>query len=119
MVKETDAARWAGQSLLAGKAFGDHTLRALYAVPSGTVVKRVSVTAHRTEGVDRMTRIARERGFAGPYARVGDPDGRIAWRDGQGSVYALRISDVRRVLREPETLSLRATRATAQILDPD
>jgi hypothetical protein len=119
MVKETDAVRRAGRSLLAGKAFGDHTLRALYAVPSGTVVKRVSVTAHRTERVDRMTRIARERGFAGPYVRVGDLDGRIAWRDGVGTDYALRIFDVRRVLRAPETLSVQTTVATAEILEPN
>jgi hypothetical protein len=119
MLKETDAARRAGQSLLAGKAFGDHTLRALYAVPPGTIVKRVTVAAHRTERVDRMTRIARERGFEGPYVRVGDLDGRIAWRDEAGTVFALRIFDVRRVLRAPETLSLRTTLASAQILEPD
>jgi hypothetical protein len=119
MVKETDAARRAGRSLLAGRAFSDHTLRALYAVPSGVVVKRVSVAAHRTERVDRMTHIARERGFEGPTVRVGDLDGRIAWRDEAGSVYALRIFDVRRVLRAPESLSLRTTVATARILEPD
>ena len=46
-------------------------------------------------------------------------DGRIAWRDAAGAEYALRIFDVRRVLRAPETLSLRTTLATAQILEPD
>lgn len=119
MVKERDAARRAGQRLLAGKAFGDHTLRALYAVPSGTVVKRVPVAAHRTERVDRMTRVARDRGFAGPFVRVGDRDGRIAWRDGVGTDYALRIFDVPGVLRSPETLWVQTTVATSRILDPD
>jgi hypothetical protein len=119
MVKETDAVRRAGQSLLAGRTFGDHTLRALYSVPSGSVVERVSVAADRTERVDRMMRIARERGFAGPYVRVGDLEGRIAWHDEAGTDYALRIYDVRRVLRAPETLSLRMTLATAAILEPD
>jgi len=118
MVSETDAVRRAGQGLLAGKAFGDPTLRALYAVPSGSVVERVSVAAHRTERFDRMARIARERGFAGPTVRVGDLAGRIAWRDAAGVDYALRILDVRRVLRAPETLSLRTTIATAQLLEP-
>jgi hypothetical protein len=118
MLEETDAVRRAGQRLLAGKAFGDPTLRALYAVPSGSVVGRVSVDAQRTEPVDRMLRIARERGFAGPTVRVGDLDGRIAWRDAEGATYALRIFDVRRLLRAPESLSLQTTIATARILAP-
>jgi len=118
MVRETDAVRRAGQGLLAGKAFGDRTLRALYAVPSGSVVERVSVSAHRTERFDQMARIARERGFAGPTVRVGDLAGRIAWRDAAGVDYALRIFDVRGVLRAPEALSLQPTVATAQILEP-
>jgi hypothetical protein len=118
MVKEHDVVRRAGERLLAGKAFGDHTLRALYAVPSGTVIKRVPVAAHRTERVDRMTRIARDRGFTGPFVRVGDLDGRIAWRDRVGTDCALRIFDVRTVLRSPETLWVRTTAATSQILGP-
>jgi hypothetical protein len=118
MVREHDVVRRAGARLLAGKAFGDQTLRALYSVPSGTVIKRVPAPAHRTEPVDRMARIARDRGFSGPFVRVGDLDGRIAWRDEVGTDYALRIFGVRRVLRSPDTLWVQATVATSEILHP-
>jgi hypothetical protein len=116
MVKELDAARRAGKRLLAGRPFEDHTLRALYAVPSGTVVKRFAAPLRATERVGSMARIASERGFAGPWVRVGDIDGQIAWRDAAGAEYALRIFDVRKVLREPATLELWPTVPTLDLL---
>jgi hypothetical protein len=118
MVKENDVARWAARSVLKGKPFSDHTLRALYAVPSGTVVKRATVDAFRTEPVDRMARLAGERGFAGPFVRVGDDHGRLAWRDEKGINYTLRILDVRKILRAPDLLWIRATLAASLLLDP-
>jgi len=117
MVKELDAARRAGQHLLAGRPFEDHTLRALYAVPSGSVVKRAAVPARRTERVGTLSRIAAQRGLDGPWVRVGDVDGQIAWRDASGGEYALRIFDVRAVLRQPATLALWPTVPTLELLD--
>jgi hypothetical protein len=119
MVKEHDAARRAGQRLLKGRPFADPTLRALYALPSGTVVKRAVVGTYRTETVDRLARLAPKRGIAGPFVRVGDRDGFLAWRDGPANRYRLRIPDVRKVLREPQTLWVEANSATFELLDPE
>lgn len=116
MVKELDAARRAGQRVLAGRPLTDATLRALYAVPSGTVVKQVAVPVRRSERVDALRRVAAERGFAGPWVRVGDVDGQIAWRDGADAEYALRIFDVRKVLRDPATFELWPTVPTLELL---
>jgi len=116
MVKELDAARRAGERVLAGRPFADATLRALYAVPSGTVVKRAVVPERRSDRVEALRRIAAQRGFAGPWVRVGDIDGQIAWRDGAGAEYALRIFDVRAVLRDPATFELWPTVPTLELL---
>jgi len=48
--------------------------------------------------------------------RVGDVDGQIAWRDGAGAEYALRIFDVRAVLRDPATFELWPTVPTLELL---
>ena len=116
MVRETDVSRRSGVSLAKGNRFGDDTLRALYAVPNGTVVKRVPVPASRTDRFDRMVAISAEREFVGPFARVGDIDGQIAWRREPGFEYALRIYDVRSVLRDPAKLWLSPTIATSGLL---
>jgi len=119
MVKEMDATRWAARNVLKGEPFSDHTLRALYAVPSGTVIKRAPVAAYRTDTVDRMAQLARERGFTGPFVRVGDFDGFLAWRREMGGPYVLEVRDVRKVLRDPDTLWVEAPLAVSELLDPD
>jgi hypothetical protein len=117
MVKEVDSARWAGKALLKEKPFRDATLRALYAIPSGTVVKRVPIDEARTRRVEIMARIAAERGLRGPFVRVGDIDGQLAWRSDEDREYALRIYGVRTLLRSPEPFWLRPTGATNELLD--
>ena len=47
-------------------------------MPSGTVVKRAVVPERRSDRVEALRRIAAQRGFAGPWVRVGDVDGQIA-----------------------------------------
>ena len=119
MVRETDVSRRSGASLAKGKPFSDQTLRALYAVPNGTVVKRAPIPRSRTDRFARMVAIAAERDLRGPYARVGDVDGQVAWRSESGFEYALRIYDVRGVLRNPATLWLSPTIVTSDLLDPN
>jgi hypothetical protein len=118
MVRETDVSRRLGVSLAKGRPFADETVRALYAVPNGTVVKRVPISMSRTDRFDRMVAIAAERDLRGPYVRVGEPNGQVAWRRESGFEYRLRIYDVRRVLREPATLWLSPTMRTSELLDP-
>ena len=118
MVRETDVSRRSGSSLAKGKPFADDTLRALYTVPNGTVVKRVPVPAARTHRLERMVDIAAERDLVGPYARVGDIDGQVAWRSEPAGVeYALRIYGVRAVLRDPNKLWLSPTLSSSRLLD--
>jgi hypothetical protein len=119
MVKEHDVVHRAGRKLLAGKPFADPTLQALYALPSGSVIKRAAVGKYRTDSVDRLARLASERGIAGPFVRVGDLDGFLAWRDGPETRYLLRIPQVRKALREPQTLRIEPTREVYELLDPE
>jgi hypothetical protein len=106
MAASVDEARRAGRGLMAGGAFEDATLRALYAVPSGSVLGRTRVGVERTVSVDRMGPLARSRGLAGPYAQVGDRVARILWRDAHGVAFAVRLWDPRQALRHPASLAL-------------
>jgi hypothetical protein len=117
MVRETDVSRRAGVSRMKGQAFTDATLRALYALPSGLVVARRRVPPHQTARVDRLGAIARERGFTGPLARVGDQNGQISWLGLSGERFALRVFGVRGVLTGEKMLYVETTRASLELLD--
>ena len=62
MVRATDAVRLAGERVMAGKAFDDAAVGALYAVPSGSVVGRLPLAKQRTSSVDRLIAIGGRRG---------------------------------------------------------
>src|SRR5690606_4824237 len=81
MVTEVERVARVGRALLAGDGFDDPTLRALYAVPSGTVLASVPVERWQTDLVDRMARLAESAGLDGPFTRVGERAARIFWRD--------------------------------------
>jgi hypothetical protein len=106
MVSSVDDVRRAGQRLLAGQRFRDPTLEALYAVPTGAVVGRVPLAESRTRPVDRMTLVARSRGFGGPFAQVGDHVARLFWRDSRGTRYRLLLSSPKAAMRRPRELSV-------------
>jgi len=112
-----DAVRRIGRRVLQGGRFEDEALRALYTVPSGVVVGRASLPATRTEPVDRMARIALRRDFTGPFVRVGDRAARLDWRDASGRVYPLLTLPVGEVLRDPESLRIRALGAAAELVE--
>jgi hypothetical protein len=50
---------------------------------------------------------------------VGDLDGFLAWRDGPETRYLLRIPQVRKALREPQTLRVEPNREVYELLDPE
>ncbi len=106
MVRSGDDVTSRGRALLRGERPNDPTLRALYAVPSGAVVKRSPVSPARTEEVDRLAEAAARLGMRGPYIRVGDVDGRVFWRDAGGEEFGVGVADVLRTLRSPERLVL-------------
>jgi hypothetical protein len=91
---QVDATRRAGRRLLAGEAFRDETLRALYSVPSGAVVGRLTLPTGRTRPVDRLLALARTGALAGPVARMGDREGELLFRDADGAAYAIWLHGV-------------------------
>jgi hypothetical protein len=119
MDRSVDEVRRAGRRLLEKGAFRDDTLRALYAVPSGTVVRRISLTPAQTRPVDRLFEIAERRGFVGPLLRVGDRDARIAWFAARGPPIALMVFDVDRALRNPATLAVVPTGPARRLLEEE
>ena len=84
----------------------DAALRALYAVPSGAIVARVSVSREQTLPADRIRAAAAERGLVGPFARMGDRSGQLWWVDRGGRRLALRIEGSLAALRRPTALRL-------------
>lgn len=117
MVAEKDVVRRAGDRLARERPFDAPTLRALYAVPSGSILHRAAVPEERTQTVDRLARIASLRGWAGPFVRVGDFDGFVVWRGAGGSAYRLQIPEVRRLLRDPGEFRVRTPAAVLELLE--
>jgi hypothetical protein len=108
-----EAMRRAGRRLLAGEAFRDDTLRALYSVASGEVVGRLALPPGRSRPVDRLLALARSGGLEGPVARMGDREGQILFRDGDGAAYAIWLRGVAGALagRPQELLVMPGPRA--------
>jgi hypothetical protein len=104
MVREVERIARTGQEVLDGVGFADPSLRALYALPSGTVLARVEVGRCRTDLVDRMARLGEAHGLAGPYLRVGEVVERLFWRAPDGGEYGLIVGHLREALRDPTRL---------------
>jgi hypothetical protein len=116
MLRSTQRLRVTGQRALAGEPFSDATLRALYALPSGTVLERRPLAAGQSAVVDRLARLAEQRGLAGPSVEVGDRAGRIGWTDARGSAFALVLRNLRQALRDASKLGIEPDPAAARIL---
>jgi hypothetical protein len=106
MILSRDDVTARGRAALKGERPQDPTLRALYSLPSGAVIRRVPLPPARTEAVDRLAEVAARGGLRGPFVRVGDRDGRVFWRDSAGEEYGVTVADVKKLLREPEGLVL-------------
>lgn len=118
MSRDTDALRQAGERALAGKPFSDPTLSALYAVPSGTVLRRLALRREDTEPVDRMLAVGRRLELVGPLLRVGDDEGRIAWYDPDSGVPAsLRLRGLEQARTRPERLTIEPSSVAQRLLD--
>ncbi len=116
MVRTLADVKRLGRRALADEAFRDDALSALYAVPSGSVVRRLRVGDGHTESADRLAALATERGFTGPFAQVGDRVARVHWRDGEGRAYTVFVFGAADVDREPAKLRLRPARRAAALL---
>ena len=93
-----------GRALLAGGSFSEPTLRALYALPSGVVLRRVPVPRVRTAPLD--VRVASAAGLEGPFVRVGDRSGRIFWRTPGGEELGVTMPSIATARSHPERVVL-------------
>lgn len=101
MVREVERMAHAGKRIAKGEPFGDATLRALYRLPSGSLVGGGPVDRCRSDAIDRMGALAEANGLDGPFARVGESAARVFWRDAQGLEYGVVIARLREGLRDP------------------
>lgn len=117
MVRSVDEVRWAGRTVLAGQPLDDPTLRALYALPSGTLVARGEVGLAETDSVDHLSAVAARVGLHGPTVRVGDAAGQVLWRDDAGNPYGFQIPQIRAVLEDPAAFRLLPSERTTRLLN--
>ena len=106
MVRNVEQVRAIGRRVLRGERLEAPTLRALYALPSGTLLLRQALPSGRTAEVDRLAELAAGSGYRGPYVRVGSRAGRLEWRQPGGRLVSVWLPAMRRALREPASLQL-------------
>lgn len=117
MLHSVDAVRRAGRRLLAGQAFHDPTLRALYQVPSGIVVGRADLRRGESREIDALRLLAVELVLRGPYVNVGDDVARIAWRRPEGDDYPFLIYGPREAAQHPEKILIFPAQRTRVLLE--
>lgn len=108
MVQTVESVRDVGARVLAGRAFRDDTLAALYRVDSGVVVARASLPSGRSVPVDRLAALAAREGDDSLLVRTGDRSGRVAFVDPAGSTIRVFLRNLPESLRDPTRLQLAA-----------
>jgi hypothetical protein len=117
MVRDRDEVTSRGRRVLEGGPCDEPTLRALYTLPSGSVLSRVAVSPLRTENFDALAALAERHGMAGPLARVGDEEARIFFLAKSGEELGVEILEPAGVVRHPERLALVTEPAARRALD--
>jgi hypothetical protein len=116
---QVDAIRRAGRRVLAGEPWEDPTLRALYSVASGVVLKRSPLPPGHTDPVDRLLAETSSGALTGPIARIGDLEGQILFRDREGAAYAVWLRGTQAALTgRPQDLVLLPGPRARQRLSP-
>ena len=96
MSRSVDRVRREGRKVQRGERLSDPTLRALYRVPSGTVVGFLPLGAKQLLPLSELEGRAQAAGWAGPYVRVGDQSARIWWLNPTNQSYGFMIAGVPR-----------------------
>jgi len=117
MAKDRDELVRRGRRVLGGASWDEPTLRALYALPTGTVLSRIAVSPFRTARFDALAALAEERAMAGPIARVGDSEARIFFVTKAGEELGMEILEPAGLVRHPERLALLADPAVQRALE--
>ena len=105
-----------GEHVRKGGNFRDATLAALYSVPSGTVVARLSLPEGLTEPIDRLLLIAAREGWRGPFLRAGDTEGLVSWRTRSGREINVLLRGLGVALSEPGRLVLEPSPEALRVL---
>jgi hypothetical protein len=117
MARDRDEVTRHGRRALRGGPWEEPTLRALYALPSGTVLSRVSVSPYRTERFTTLAALAEERAMAGPFARVGDGEAQLFFVTRTGEELGVEILAPAELVKHPERLALLPEPAARHLLE--
>lgn len=98
-----DVAR-AGARVLAGGALQESALSALYALPSGAIVRRAAISPARAEPFLALASAAGGRDLAGPFTRVGDELARTFFVDHDGTEAGIDVPEVAALARDPSRI---------------
>lgn len=101
LARDTRHSTVVGRRVLAGEAFHEPTVAALYELPSGIVLVRHPVPRVRTALLDALLDALR-----GPLVRVGDRSGRIFWRTASGGEEGVTLVSVVEARAKPDRLVL-------------
>lgn len=96
--------RRAGRSALAGEAWHDATLEALYRLAPGRVVGERNLTDEALRAWERIRVLARREGARRLVASVGDRNARLEWRRPDGDALRLHLPFWARQLRGRDRL---------------
>jgi hypothetical protein len=117
MARDRDEVTRRGHRVLGGAPCDEPTLRALYALPSGTILSRIAISPFRTESFDALATLAEQRAMAGPFARVGDSEARIFFVTKAGEEVGVEILEPAGVVKHPERLALLTEPAARRVLE--
>ena len=106
LVRDQSVLRRAGRDALAGEAWRDETLEALYRLEPGRVLGRRSLSVDSQRWVQGVARRADDKGrsHTGPRAKVGDRHGQIEWMTGEGDLLRLHLPFWPRQLRAGDAI---------------
>lgn len=117
MARDRDEVTLRGRRVLRGAPCDEPTLRALYALPSGTILSRIAISRFRTERFDAIAALAAPHAMAGPFARVGDREAEIFFVTQAGEELGVEILEPAGALKHPERLALLTEPAARRVLE--
>ncbi|MBW2713974.1 MAG: hypothetical protein JRC77_09515 [Deltaproteobacteria bacterium] len=94
------------RAVLRGEQKVDPNLRALYALPSGSVLAIKPLAREQTALIDGFVAMAKDKGYQGPYLRVGDQSARLVWEGAQGGQAGFILLKPQSSLLHPEKFVL-------------